>query len=116
MSRKSINLNRLGLNIKKAREYSRLSQNDVACFLGVDQSFISKVEKGERAISADALERLASLLCFPVKELLYEETINPKGEVAFRTEGLTLEDNCLLASVNEIILNQLEMDGILHDK
>ena len=114
MDRMNIDLNKLGKNIKKAREYSKLSQHDVARFLGVDQSLISKYESGERAVSADSLDKLASLLCFSVKELLFSDDINPKGEVAFRTEGLTFEDNCILAKVNTIILNQLEMDGFIH--
>ena len=103
MDRMNIDLNKLGKNIKKAREYSKLSQHDVARFLGVDQSLISKYESGERAVSADSLDKLASLLCFSVKELLFSDDINPKGEVAFRTEGLTFEDNCILAKVNTII-------------
>lgn len=111
-----INLVKLGNNIKNARECSRLSQLDVATYLGVDQSFISKVEKGDRALSADALERLASLLCFSVKDLLQSDNINPKGEIAFRTEGLSYEDNCILSNVNTIILNQIEMDGLKYGK
>ena len=114
MLNKNIDLVQLGKNIRQAREYSQLTQKELASFLGVDQSLISKFESGERAISADSLEKISSLLCFPIKELLQSDNINPKGEVAFRTDGLTFEDNCILASVNTIILNQIEMDGLKH--
>ncbi|MCR5129597.1 MAG: helix-turn-helix domain-containing protein [Lachnospiraceae bacterium] len=115
MTSNTVDLVKLGQNIKQAREFSKLTQTDLACFLDVDQSLISKIEKGERAISADALEQLASLLCFSVKDLIQADSIVPKGKVAFRTDGLTFDDNCILAKVNKIILNQIEMDGILYD-
>ena len=114
MSSTTIDLKRLGRNIKQAREYAQMNQKDLAAFLGVDQSLISKYESGERAISANALDRLSTLLCFSVHDLLQSESINPRGEVAFRTEGLSYEDNCILANVNAIILNQIEMDGMLY--
>lgn len=114
MRGKMIDFKRLGQNIKGAREYSHVSQSDLAKYLGVDQSLISKYETGERAVSADSLDKIAALLCFPVRDLLQSDNINPKGEVAFRTDGLSYEDNCILASVNGIILNQLEMDGIIN--
>ena len=114
MSSTTIDLKRLGRNIKQAREYAQMNQKDLATFLGVDQSLISKYESGERAISANALDKLSILLCFSVHDLLQSECINPRGEVAFRTEGLSYEDNCILASVNAIILNQIEMDGMLY--
>ena len=110
----SIDLFKLGRNIKQAREYSHLIQKDIAAFLDIDQSLVSKIESGERAISANSLDKLAKLLCFSVRELLTGDNINPKGKMAFRTDGLSYEDNCILAEVNAIILNQQEMDGILY--
>lgn len=112
MLKSNIDLVKLGQNIKTAREYWNFKQTDIANYLGVDQSFVSKVENGERALSAEALEKLSYFLCFSVKDLLQADNINPKGEFAFRTDGLTFEDNCILANVNTIILNQLEMDGL----
>ncbi|MBQ1871842.1 MAG: helix-turn-helix transcriptional regulator [Lachnospiraceae bacterium] len=116
MNSGSIDIKKLGVNIKTARELAKLSQSDVARYLDVDQSLISKIESGERTISAESLERLARFFCIPVNELLYAESINLEGKVAFRTDNLTFEDNCILADVNSIILNQLEMDGFLHGK
>ena len=114
MSREKIDLIQLGKNIKSARECSKFSQSDLAAFLGVDQSLISKFESGERAISSDMLERIASFLCYPVKDLLCSNNINPTGKVAFRTDGLCFDDNRILANVNNIILNQIEMDRMIY--
>ena len=53
--------NIIGKNIKTLRVEMGLSQSNIASFLNVDQSLISKVEKGERILSADMLEKLACL-------------------------------------------------------
>lgn len=111
-----IDFKKLGHTLKEVREMENITQSEVASYLGVDQSMISKLEKGERAISAEALNNLAKLFCFPVKELLDPNAVLSKGKVAFRTDNLTFEDNCVLANVNAIILNQLEMDEVTHGK
>ena len=53
--------NIIGNNIKTLRDGMGFNQSNIARFLNVDQSLISKVEKGERILSADMLEKLASL-------------------------------------------------------
>ena len=45
----------IGENIKALRDKMGFSQTSIARFLNVDQSLISKVEKGERTLSADML-------------------------------------------------------------
>ena len=45
----------IGNNIKKLRDSMGFNQSTIACFLNVDQSLISKIEKGERSISVDML-------------------------------------------------------------
>lgn len=111
-----IDFKKIGEKIKYIREMENMTQADVAKFLGVDQSMISKYENGERAISSDSLNKLATLFCCPVKTIITESCILPTEKVAFRTDTLTFEDNCILANVNAIILNQLEMDEVLYGK
>lgn len=114
MNKHSVDLIKLGHNIKTAREHSRLTQSELAKFLGIDQSMVSKYESGERAMGSDTLERIAAFLCTPEKDLLYSDEIYPKHTAAFRAENLTFEDICILADVNKIILNQIEMDEMLY--
>lgn len=104
-------LTNVGRNIKILREKSGLNQKQVAEFLGLDQSMISKIEKGERNISADLIERLANLFCCPVSSIVNgDEDLTCR--VAFRSNLITKEDLEALSLINRIALNQFEMDRI----
>lgn len=50
--------NIIGNNIKILRDNMGFSQSTIARFLNVDQSLISKVEKGERSLSTDMWRNL----------------------------------------------------------
>lgn len=47
--------------IRKLRLDSGLSQAQLATYLGVDQSMIAKVEKDERRLSTDQIDKLSAL-------------------------------------------------------
>ena len=47
--------------LKAVREASGLRQGQIAEFLGVTQTYISKIESGERTLTVDQLEKLAGL-------------------------------------------------------
>ncbi|MDD4396548.1 MAG: helix-turn-helix transcriptional regulator [Sphaerochaetaceae bacterium] len=49
-------LNIIGENIRILRDNAGFTQGNLAHFMGMDQSLISKIEKGERGLSADMLE------------------------------------------------------------
>ena len=58
------------VKLKKAREKSGLTQVEIARKLKKPQSYVSKVENGERRIDAIELKRLAQLYKTSLKELL----------------------------------------------
>ena len=62
--------NTIGDNIRKLRDSAGYSQQSIAGFLKVDQSLISKIEKGERGISSDMLDKLASLFGIAASAIL----------------------------------------------
>lgn len=55
--------------IKKARETMQLPLRKVAAHLDIDQSTLSKVERGQRPASPDYLKPLAEILKLDIKEV-----------------------------------------------
>ena len=108
-----IDLKKVGAKIKKYRLESNLTQNRVAEFLSIDQSMVAKMEKGERSISSDVLEQLASLFCCSIDSLISEDVEESWCFIAFRSNSLSSEDLKSLAVINRIVINQFEMDKLL---
>ena len=64
------NIVKIGTKIKQLREKSNLTQKQVADYLSIGQSLVSKFEKGERSINSDTLDQISNLFCCPVSALL----------------------------------------------
>lgn len=107
-----INLTNTGMKIKRLREKANLTQKQIAEFLSIDQSLVSKFEKGERSISSDTLNRLAALFCCPISALVSDENIVPAYTIAFRTTTIDNADLNALTVINKIALNQFKMDQL----
>lgn len=107
-----IGISDIGSRIKSLREKANLTQKQIAEYLSVDQSLISKFEKGERSISTDILSRLATLLCCPIFDLVSDKKMTPVYNIAFRTSSIDSADLNALAVINKIALNQLKMDQL----
>ena len=107
----TINLATIGAKVKFLREKANLTQKQLAEYLSVDQSLISKFENGERSINSDALNKLADLFCCTV-ELLNSENSIQEYSISFRTTNLTIDDMKILATINRIALNQLKMERL----
>ena len=99
--------------MKAFRKSSGLSQANIACFLGVDQSLISKAENGERSLSVEMLEKLAAL--YGVSISAFEEDTLPVNPLKFalRSGELTTADMEALCAINRIALNSEFMAGLL---
>lgn len=82
----------LGQRIKELREQSHLSQSQVAAYLNIDQSYLSKIESGERMITVDHMERLAELYGCTFEELNSFETKVEQLKISFRAKEITVED------------------------
>ena len=110
-----MNLVDIGKRIQTLRKRARLNQATVAAYLSVDQSMIAKMEKGERNISSDVIEKLSALFCCPVDYILFGEKASTQCEVAFRAKAIHSEDLHSLARLNKIVLNQFELDKMGED-
>ncbi len=109
----NIDLAELGKKIKKLREEMGLTQTQIADYLAVDQSYISKFEKGERVMNADILSKLAALFCCPVPDLLSDDNTDPCCSISFRASSVKGEDLESLSMIHKIAMNQFWMDDLL---
>lgn len=62
--------NIVGANVRTLRTAKRLSQEGLADAAGLHRTYIGSVERGERNVSIDSLERIASALGVEPHELL----------------------------------------------
>lgn len=105
-------LKQLGANLKAARTSRGFTQSQVAEYLGIDQTTLSKNESDSRTIGAAMLDKLAALYFCTVDQLL-GETLPPKQEVAFRSRDLQEDDVAHLAEIGRIVGNLEEMTILL---
>lgn len=106
---------KIGERIRALRDKAGYSQQSVARFIGVDQSLISKIEKGERAITADMLEKLAALFGVELSALLDDNIPSRSLAFAFRANDLTVSDMEAISAINRIALNSEFMYNLLKE-
>jgi len=108
-----LNFNLIGEKFKRLREESGLTQAQIAEYLGVDQSYISRYEKNERQLSVDLLEKLSNLFGCPVEYFTSEDSQYTPLSFALRATGITSEDLETVAAINKIALNLRDMKNLL---
>ena len=99
----------LGVRLKELRVKNLITQSQLAEYLGVDQSYISKLESGQRQLSMLSLEKLSHLFGLPVESLLEGEFCLELIPFAMRARHLEPEDLESIAVINRIALNLRDM-------
>ena len=102
----NISFNNIGFRIKSLRESTGFSQSNLATYLNVDQSFISKIESGERTLPSDMLEKIAAL--FGVNISIFEDScinLDKNLTFAFRASEINEQDLEVISTINQIALN-----------
>lgn len=105
----------IGREIKRLRDEAGLSQTQIAEFLGVDQSYISKCEMGERQFNIDSLERLCNLFGCLLSDLLNTDLSPETMNFAFRSSVIENDDLVAISEINRIALNIREMRKLMED-
>lgn len=106
--------NIIGNNIKTLRNGMGFNQFTIARFLNVDQSLISKIEKGEKSLSADMLKKLSCLFGVSINDIESSAIEASTLSVAFSASDLSsLEDLEAISAINRIALNSEYMAEIL---
>ena len=101
---------KIGKRIKDLRKRAGFSQGVIAKYLKVDQSLISKIEKGEREVSTDMIKKLFGCT---VKAFIEESQTEEYLNVAFRSSELSEEDLKAISIINRIALNLESMQQLL---
>ena len=91
--------NLYGERIKNLREEHKYTQKQVADFLEIDQSNLSKIELGKRTISMDLIEELCSLFNCSEEYILGESEEHTPSNIAFRKNKKM--DLNVIAQINE---------------
>ncbi|MBQ5342996.1 MAG: helix-turn-helix transcriptional regulator, partial [Oscillospiraceae bacterium] len=101
--------------LKMLREKTGLRQDQIAEYLGVTQSFISKVESGERNLTVDQLESIVNLYGYSLGSFeKIEKEIHPI-ELAFRAQDISQDDLHVIAAICRIAVNSKFMAEMLEE-
>lgn len=104
---------RVAENIKSLREQSGFTQSNLAKYLNVDQSLISKIEKNERSITSDMLDKLSALFGVTTEDFQSESIPANRISFALRASEINEDDLETISAVNRIALNSNFMTQLL---
>lgn len=108
---KADNYRTLGAYIRAAREDGQLSQGQLAAAIGVDPSYVARIESGQRAKpAADVLQRIADALDIEAGDLLAFLGVRPDLPAPHiylrRKYGLGAEDAEQLSRLIEDVVSR----------
>lgn len=103
------------LRLKELRKESKLTQSQLAGYLGVDQSMITRLEDGSRSLNVSLIKKLCSLFGCTESYLLGEDDAYIPLNFAFRSNGIQTEDLEGIAAVNKIVMNLRYMNEMIGD-
>ena len=108
----------IGENLKKIRELSGFTQEQIAKSIGIERSAYSNYEGGTREVPYDILEKLSNLFgCEPF--ILFEDNVQADNEIlatAFRISDLEDGDLKEIANFKDIVKSYLKMERIAQNE
>jgi len=108
----------IGENLKKIRESSGFTQEQVAKSIGIERSTYSNYEGGVREVPYTILENISNLFgCEPY--ILFEDNIQTDNEIlatAFRISDLEENDLKEIANFKDIVKSYLKMERIAQNE
>lgn len=106
----------VNVRLKELRKDSRLTQSQLAKYLDVDQSLITKLENGTRALNSTLIDKICSLFGCTEDYLLGKSSDYIPLNFAFRSNGIQTEDLQSIAAVNKIAMNIRYMNEMIGDE
>ena len=108
-------MTRISETLKIMREKTGLRQGQVAEYLGVTQTFISKVETGERNLTVDQLESLVNLYGYSLASFADAKHDPHPIQFAFRAQDVSQDDLRIIADIGRIAVNSRFMAKTLEE-
>ena len=94
----------IGDRLKKLREDSNYTQEQIAIYLGITQGQLSKIENGNRTLNLNLLDKISSLYSCSHEYILLKSDEYSIPKVAFRVSENFVDLN-VVAKMNQIIEN-----------
>ena len=107
--------NTKNIRLKQLRKESKITQEQLANYLDVDQSMITKLENGTRNLSVTLIEKICNLFGCSDTYLMGVEVDYIPLNFAFRSNGIQSEDLESIAAVNKIVMNIRYMNEMIGD-
>ena len=100
-------------NFKKIRKKMHITQEQMAQFLELEQSSISKFESGERTLNVTNLERACVLFGIHLEDIYKDYNVITPMSPSFRKTSLSTNSLQDISDINNIALNLKEMNKIM---
>ncbi len=101
------------IRLRQLRKESGITQEQLAQYLEVDQTMITKLENGTRNLNTTLLEKICSLFGCTEEYLLGQDDIYIPLNFAFRTSSIQSDDLESVAAINRIAMNIRYMNGVM---
>ena len=99
--------------LKQLRKESKITQEQLAKYLDVDQSLITKMENGTRNLNITLVEKICNLFGCSEAYLMGEDDVYIPLNFAFRSNGIQTEDLESIAMLNKIAMNIRYMNEMM---
>lgn len=107
--------NTKNIRLKQLRKESKITQEQLAKYLDVDQTMITKLENGTRSLNVLLIEKICNLFGCSDTYLLGEDDAYIPLNFAFRSNGIQTEDLESIAAINKIAMNIRYMNEMIGD-
>ena len=104
----------IGKELKILRDKNGYTQEQVGCYLDLDQSMIAKIESGTRSIGISELSKLANLYGCEMNNLINCSITTPLA-LAYRATNVEKEDLEAIARIKKIVFNLRFMEKIISE-
>ena len=103
------------LRLKQLRKESKITQEQLAKYLNVDQTMITKLENGTRSLNVSMIEKICNLFGCSDAYLMGEDDAYIPLNFAFRSNGIQTEELEGIAVINRIAMNIRYMNEMMGD-